>query len=92
MDNQHKKITGYRDLSQDEIDLMNDIKEVAERVGRLSGRVHNIIEDDIYSATILDSDDQAEVLAAKRWAESGQEDLQVGFMKLIRSIARPTTF
>ena len=26
MDNQHKQITGYRDLSQAEIDLMNEIK------------------------------------------------------------------
>ena len=26
MDNQHKKISGYRDLSQVEIDLMNRIK------------------------------------------------------------------
>lgn len=27
MDNQHKRIKGYRDLSQVEIDLMNQIKE-----------------------------------------------------------------
>ena len=26
MDNQHQKITGYRDLTQEEIDLMNLIK------------------------------------------------------------------
>lgn len=26
MDNQHKKITGFRDLSQSEIDGMNSIK------------------------------------------------------------------
>jgi hypothetical protein len=31
MDNQHKKITGYRDLSQEEIDLMNEGKELAEQ-------------------------------------------------------------
>ena len=28
MENQHKKITGYRDLSQDEIDAMNGIKHL----------------------------------------------------------------
>jgi len=33
MDNQHKKIKGYRDLSQEEIDLMNEGKELAEKVG-----------------------------------------------------------
>ena len=33
MDNQHKKITGYRDLSQEEIDAMNKSKELASQVG-----------------------------------------------------------
>ena len=33
MDNQHKKISGYRDLSQKEIDLMNEGKELAEQCG-----------------------------------------------------------
>lgn len=33
MDNQHKKITGYRDLSQEEIDAMNEGKELATKVG-----------------------------------------------------------
>ena len=35
MDNQHKQIKGYRDLSQEEIDLMNRVKEHAEEVGEL---------------------------------------------------------
>jgi hypothetical protein len=30
MDNQHKKISGYRDLSQEEIDLVNEGKALAE--------------------------------------------------------------
>ena len=29
MDNQHRKITGYRELSQDEINLMNEAKALA---------------------------------------------------------------
>lgn len=33
MDNQHQKITGYRDLTQEEIDLMNEAKALAEQVG-----------------------------------------------------------
>jgi len=33
MDNQHKHIKGYRDLSQDEIDLMNEGKALAEQCG-----------------------------------------------------------
>lgn len=33
MDNQHKKITGYRDLSQAEVDAINEGKKLAEQVG-----------------------------------------------------------
>jgi hypothetical protein len=35
MDNQHQKIKGYRDLSQAEIDMMNEAKELAEKCGAL---------------------------------------------------------
>lgn len=33
MKDQHEKITGYRDLSQEEIDLMNEGKALAEQCG-----------------------------------------------------------
>lgn len=33
MENQHQKIKGYRDLSQSEIDAMNEAKALAEQVG-----------------------------------------------------------
>ena len=42
MDNQHKKILGYRDLTQTEIDAMNDIKVVAGEVEYLIGRLKAI--------------------------------------------------
>lgn len=35
MDNQHKKIKGYRDLSQQEINDMNDIKAEGERLKKV---------------------------------------------------------
>lgn len=35
MENQHKKIKGYRDLTQEEIDLMNQIKEKGAELGEL---------------------------------------------------------
>lgn len=51
MDNQHRQIKGYRELSQDEIDLMNRIKEkgaelqlqaeVARHLGAVDGSAHN---------------------------------------------------
>lgn len=42
MENQHKKITGYRDLSQQEIDLMNEAKELAEKCGQLITKIEGI--------------------------------------------------
>lgn len=35
VDNQHQKIKGYRDLSEAEIDLMNDAKSKAMDIGKL---------------------------------------------------------
>jgi hypothetical protein len=35
VENQHQKITGYRDLTQEEIDLMNEVKAKAEEVGAI---------------------------------------------------------
>jgi len=41
MENQHKKITGYRDLSQEEIDLMNEGKELAEKCGEFIAKLES---------------------------------------------------
>lgn len=39
MDNQHRHIKGYRELSPEEVQQMNDIKAVAAEVGALVDRV-----------------------------------------------------
>lgn len=35
MENQHRKIKGYRELDQSEIDLMNKVKETGQALGRM---------------------------------------------------------
>lgn len=42
MDNQHKKISGYRDLNQSEIDGMNSIKALEKDVGALWQQIQKI--------------------------------------------------
>lgn len=74
VDNQHQKITGYRDLSQDDIDLMNSFKAMGEQM-----------EEKIELLKAMPNIDQ-------RWLAIAKTDLQKGFMSLIRSIAKPTTF
>jgi len=44
MENQHRKISGYRDLSQAEIDLMNRIKAHAEATRQLVVDVLGVVE------------------------------------------------
>ena len=39
MENQHAMVRGYRDLTQGEIDIMNQVKDQAEQVRELIERV-----------------------------------------------------
>jgi hypothetical protein len=42
MDNQHKLIKGYRDLSEAEISQMNECKALAIKVGDLCNTIENL--------------------------------------------------
>lgn len=70
------KITGYRQLTEEEVTLMNEGKALAELCGKFVDKLR------YDSGSTLD----------QRWVSIGATDLQTGFMALIRSIARPTTF
>lgn len=41
MDNQHRKIKGYRELNQDEIDAMNEVKAMGIKLGELVEKLEN---------------------------------------------------
>jgi hypothetical protein len=80
MKDQHKKISGYRDLNQDEIDLMNKVKAKGEELGSLISELEGLNADT--SGHAIDM----------RWVSIGKTDLQKGIMALVRSVAQPTTF
>lgn len=65
MDNQHRKIKGYRELSQDEIDLMNKIKEAGVQLDALCGELASIGADGRWLA-IGKTDLQKGVMALTR--------------------------
>ncbi|WP_322070966.1 Acb2/Tad1 domain-containing protein [Paraburkholderia bannensis] len=102
MDNQHKQIKGYRDLSQQEIDLMNEIKvkgqELIDLADRLLGRCAQQFNDTFNASRAATSDDSTERSEYERlinanptqWALDGKNDVQVGVMKLVRAVAQPT--
>lgn len=80
MDNQHRKIKGYRELNQDEIDLMNKIKEKGEELGQLCNEL-NVYHVETGSHAI----DQ-------KWLDIGKTELQKGIMSLVRAVAMPESF
>ena len=75
MDNQHRKIKGYRELSQAEIDAMNRCKEIEESIMKM-------IAD-------FQQHEGEEIKPDPRWLAIAKTDLQKGFMALGRAIARP---
>lgn len=80
MDNQHRQIKGYRELSQEEIDLMNEIKSKGVELGALVNKLR------------AHQDTDGQPLLDHRWISIGATDLQTGLMALTRSVAQPTFF
>lgn len=85
MDNQHRKIKGYRELTQEEIDLMNEIKSKGEELDTLI----NILE----SRNVpRDGNGNDQTPESRRWVGIGKDHMQQGLMALTRSVALPTFF
>jgi len=87
MDNQHRKIKGYRELSQDEIDLMNEIKLKGAELGELVAKVEQInqAQHEAGDTKPFDAD-------AYRWSSIAKTHIQEGLMALTRAVAKPTFF
>jgi hypothetical protein len=93
LDNQHKKITGYRDLTQDEIDLMNEIKAHEAATAALLGKVRKLhaapcgvpADPLARAAHFAAGNEPARQLSIARTEFEG------AFMRLVRSVAQPAT-
>jgi hypothetical protein len=66
MDNQHKKIKGYRDLSQEEIDAMNNVKNLGESLGLLIDDLETMPNVDMRWVAIGKTDLQKGIMALVR--------------------------
>ena len=95
MKNQHELIKGYRDLSQGEIDLINEIKSAGVMLQMIVDKVQKHVEDQFEQADSENSEIEIErirVADPYAWFIAAKADLQTGLMKLTRSVAQPTTF
>ena len=103
MENQHRKIKGYRELSQPEIDLMNRIKakgaELLQLQAELAGRLSTDLEVKTSDANRVGMEKTAAAECVElrrfqaaeplRWASIGKTDIQTGIMALVRAVAQP---
>ncbi|OQX12827.1 MAG: hypothetical protein BWK73_14020 [Thiothrix lacustris] len=79
MENQHRKISGYRELNQEEIDLMNEIKAKGRDLERLLSRV-----------ALMPVYDKSADTERQLWCNAADVQIRTGVMQLIRAVALPT--
>jgi hypothetical protein len=83
-------VTGYRTLTQVEVDLMNEGKALAEQCGAFISKLRGHY--DTNGSPVQFDLFRTEPPLDQRWVSIGATDLQRGFMAVIRGIAQPTTF
>ena len=89
MENQHRYIKGYRELTQVEIDLMNRIKEKQREMLDLHEEVILYLQNQSANATPETSEHLLRT-TPHRWASIAKTDIQTGTMALVRTVAQPT--
>lgn len=91
MENQHRLIKGYRDLSQKEIDLINRVKDLEKDFLEVQQQIVEHIRSnaDLSRPEHTEKTYQFDVAEPMRWAAIGRTDLQTGCMALIRAVAKP---
>lgn len=88
MKDQHTKISGYRDLTQEEVDLMNEAKQHEARFLAFWEKVENhIVQNRIRGGT--EEQLRQDYARAGNWLYDGRADVEKGFMQIVRAIAQP---
>ena len=86
MENQHKLIKGYRDLSKEEVELMNRIKAHGDETAKLLHELRAMRSEDKI-------DLRGDMLSESyRCLALAKTNLQTGQMWLVRAVALPESF
>ncbi|MEX3725398.1 hypothetical protein AB3504_19655 [Acinetobacter baumannii] len=100
MDNQHRKINTYRELTQEEVDLMNEIKALGPQIQSIIRKVQSHVSTQRYNCKCdagqqvhnVDEWDRLEAATPERFAAMAKTEFQTGLMYLVRAVAQPTGF
>jgi hypothetical protein len=85
MENQHRKISGYRELTQQEIYLMNQIKALGPLIEAVVYDIKEHVQLNHNNQEFIDAECQ-------KWLEDGKMEMKKGLMSLTRAVARPKFF
>lgn len=103
MENQHRKIKGYRELSAEEIALMNAIKEKGIELGNLLNQVSSHVANQYQNCKLTSAAEppdpekmaernRLEAAEPEQWVKISKQRFQEGLMALTRAVAQPTFF
>ena len=90
MENQHRLIKTYRELSQTEIDLMNECKMLEAQYHELWHKVHLHIRDQTNQGDVAEQQRLFDANPA-RWLSVSKTNVEQGMMALVRAVAQPAT-
>ena len=100
MENQHRHIAGYRELTEDEISLINEIKKKGDDLGEfLAGVANTKFSYEVLSMVTVSMDAEKKRTEYRepaspdgRWVAIARTHFQEGLMALVRSVAKPESF
>ena len=103
MENQHRHVDGYRELTPAELALMNEVKakgrELEALFGKLSALTPRLRDNALLNGSAAYQTAEGLALEAPgavwvdaRWLAIGRTELQQGLMAWTRAIARPEGF
>ena len=97
MENQHRKITGYRELNAEEIALMNEVKELGPQIEAVILKVQAHVKKQREACTFkidsyAENHQRLEDATPERFSALAKTDFQTGLMYLVRAVAQPSTF
>jgi hypothetical protein len=89
------RITGYRQLSEADAALMNEITAKGAEIEALITKVQDrVLTQTAFARTSFDHPEMARIEAAQpaRWAAIARTDFQTALMALVRAVAQPSSF
>jgi hypothetical protein len=94
MENQHRKISGYRELGQEEIDLMNEIKALGPVIEATIKKVeaHIKLQRQYDMNGVSVPNQQMDNATPEKFLDLAKTEFQTGLMYATRAVAQPEFF